>query len=141
MANPLYGQNKADTGIDQSSGTLQRIGIATTLTAADSGNIFMLDAASTLAVTLPSVAVGLQYHFIVADSTAVCTIGAGSAIILGNLEQQSDTNENNRVACAGVSNVIIGTTALQGDSISFVSDGVKWYVVGHSSIQTAVSTS
>ena len=116
-------------------------GVTITLGQGDSGRVFMLKASTANVVTLPSAKAGLHYKFIVTDSTTTSTIGAGSAIIYGNLEQQSDTAENNRVACAGVSNIIIGTTALQGDSISFLSDGTSWYVTGHSSIQTAVSTS
>ena len=55
MANPMYGQNKADAGIDGVSGSYEVIGTATkTLTASDSGNTYELALAAGVAVTLLS---------------------------------------------------------------------------------------
>ena len=117
---------------------------AITLTAGQSGSCFYLDSdGGAYTITLPSEAVGLNYKFFVKEDTptGAITIASGSANVYGNLEQQSDTNENNRVAAAGVTNVIIGTAALKGDYLEYNCDGASWYVSGMSSIQTAVSTS
>ena len=114
------------------------------LTKLDSGTVFFMSATSeTIQITFPLVQEGLNFRFIIDEDTPTntITIGAGSTIIYGNLEQQSDTNEDNRVICAGVTNVIIGTSALKGDYLDFVCDGTSWYVSGMSSIQTAISTS
>lgn len=124
---------------------VEKITAAETLKNGDSGKVFMLDSASgAYSITMPTtLKAGVNYRFIVQENTptGAITLAFGSAIVYGNLEQQADTNEDNRVAAAGVSNVIIGTTALQGDYLDFVCDGTYWYVSGMSSIQTAVSTS
>ena len=125
-------------------GVSETITAAKTLVKADSGKVFYLDSAGgAYSIPLPAVAASAHFSFIVQENnpTGAITIAAGSAIVYGNLEQQSDTNEDNRVACAGVSSVIIGTSALKGDWLDFSCDGTSWYVRGQSSIQTAVSTS
>ena len=57
MANPLYGQNKADDKIDRlKSGKnlgVRTLTAATTLTSADAGKIIVVNAAA-IAVTLPT---------------------------------------------------------------------------------------
>lgn len=125
---------------------VESITAAKTLTEKDNGKVFVLDSTGgAYEITLDSACLtaGWGCKFIVGENTptGAITIGAGSAIVYGNLEQQSDTNEDNRVACAGVSNVIIGTSALKGDYLNYISDGTYYYVSGMSSIQTAVSTS
>ena len=124
---------------------VEKITAAETVTNGDSGKVFLLDSAGgAYSITMPTtLKAGVNYKFIVQENTptGAITLAFGSAIVYGNLEQQADTNEDNRVACAGVSNVIIGTSALKGDYLEFVCDGTNWYVSGMSSIQTAISTS
>jgi|SaaInl4_200m_RNA_FD_contig_21_2125789_length_973_multi_22_in_0_out_0_2 hypothetical protein len=126
---------------------IEKISAAETISNGDSGKVFLLEALSAggaYSITMPTtLKAGVNYKFIVQENTpgAAITLAFGSAIVYGNLEQQSDTNEDNRVACAGVSNVIIGTSALKGDYLEFENDGTSWYVSGMSSIQTAISTS
>ena len=66
MANPMYGQNKADDKIDllQNGKMLgvKTVTAATTLTAADSGKLIMIGAAA-ISVTLPTAAEGLVFDF------------------------------------------------------------------------------
>ncbi|MBC8551612.1 MAG: hypothetical protein H8D23_18355 [Candidatus Brocadiales bacterium] len=115
-----------------------------TLTKLDSGSEFFVDAAGgAYTITLPSVENGLNFKFTVQENTPTgdITIAAGSAIIYGNLAIQADTNEDNRVASAGVSNVLIDTTALKGDYVEFMCDGTSWYVSGMGSVQGAFTTS
>uniref|UniRef100_A0A6M3KCM7 Uncharacterized protein n=1 Tax=viral metagenome TaxID=1070528 RepID=A0A6M3KCM7_9ZZZZ len=123
----------------------ETITAAKTLYRNDSGKVFMLTAAAAYSVTIDSSlkVAGSKLKFIVDEDTptGAVTIAFGSAIVYGNLEQQADTAEDNRVACAGVSNLIVGTTALKGDYLEVTSDGTYFYVSGMSSIQTAMSTS
>lgn len=128
------------------SNMLETITVAKTLYKGDSGKVFLVgSAAGAYSITIDGSlkVAGSKLKFIVDENTPtnVITIAFGSAIVYGNLEQQADTAEDNRVAAAGVSNVIIGTSALKGDYLEFISDGTYFYVSGMSSIQTAVSTS
>lgn len=125
---------------------LETITAAKTLYKKDSGKVFMIGSAGgAYSITIDSdlLIAGARLKFIVDEDTptGIITIAFGSAIVYGNLEQQADTAEDNRVACNGKSNVIVGTNALKGDYLEFVCDGTYWYVSGMSSIQTAVSTS
>jgi len=118
----------------------------TTLTADDSGKIFTLDSAGgAYDVNLPAVtdAAGCVFTFVVKEDTptADITLKSNGANIFGNLAIQSDTNEDNRVACAGVTNVLVDTTALQGDSVTFVGTGTMYVVSGFGQVQTAFTTS
>ena len=117
---------------------------AKTLTNGDCGKVFYLDSAGgAYTITLPTLRAGLRFRFVVDEDTptAAITIAASTTDVYGILEQQSDTNENNRVACAAVTNVIIGTSSLKGDVLEYECDGTNWYVHAHSSIQSALSTS
>ena len=125
---------------------VEKLTTTKTLYLEDSGKVFVLDSAGgayTIKLDSSTVQAGWGCRFIVHENTptGAITIAAKSAIVYGNLEQQSDTNEDNRVACAGVTNVIIGTSALKGDYLDYICDGTYYYVSGMSSIQTAVSTS
>lgn len=108
------------------------------LTKLDSGTNFFVDAAGgAYTITLPAVEDGLNFKFWVQENTPTgdVTIKASGAIIYGNLAIQADTNEDNRVGCAGQTNVLIDTTALKGDWLEFICDGTSWYVNAFSQIQ------
>ena len=117
-----------------------------TLTADDSGKIFTLDSAGgAYDVNLPAVAdaAGCVFTFVVKENTptADITLKSDAANIFGNLAIQSDNNEDNRVACAGVTNVLIDTTALQGDSVTFIGTGTMYVVSGFGQVQGAFTVS
>lgn len=118
---------------------------ATTISVQDSGTLFTLDSAGgAYVVTLPTVASGANciFTFVVAEDTptADITISSNAANIFGNLMIQSDTNEDNRVACAGVTSVLVDTTALKGDRVQFVGDGTSYFVTGMGGVQGAFTT-
>ena len=118
---------------------------ATTLTREDSGKIFTLDSAGgAYAITLPTVAdsAGLVFKFIVLENTptADITISSNAANIFGNLMIQSDTNEDNRVAAAGVTSVLVDTTALKGDMVELIGTGTNYFVQGFAQVQGAFTT-
>ena len=119
---------------------------ATTLTEDDSGKIFTLDSAGgAYDINLPTVAngAGCVFTFVVLENTptADITIKSNAANIFGNLLIQSDTNEDNRVAAAGVTNVLVDTTALKGDSVTIVGSGTMYVATAFGQVQGAFTTS
>ena len=117
---------------------------AYTVLASDSGKTFMLSATGgTVAITLPTtLAKGLHYKFITLEDTPsnAITIGAGSAII-DMVMKDPGGNASNSTAGTAVSNLIIGTSAEQGDYINMFTDGTTWYAECLSGINDAITTS
>ena len=113
----------------------------------DSGKVFIVaNAGSAYSITLPTtLEVGTQYKLIFEDSpNAAVTIAAGSAIMFGKIgEAEVDTSDDapGSAGSTGVSNVIFGTTADEGDHIDIVCDGTKWYFNGMAAVDGAVTTS
>jgi len=125
-----------------------KISAAKTLDAIDdSGKVFIVaNAGSAYSITLPTtLEVGTQYKLIFEDSpNAAVTIAAGSAIMFGKIgEAEVDTSDDapGSAGSTGVSNVIFGTTADEGDHIDIVCDGTKWYFNGMAAVDGAVTTS
>ena len=128
------------------------VGAARTLTADDSGKEFYLESTGgAFSITLPTgagVEDGVNYKFLVQENspTGAITIAAGSAIVFGRVtETEVDTGDDGPGSSAdgatGVSNVIIGTSALQGDFIELDAYDGKWYLNGQSGKDGAVTTS
>ena len=119
---------------------------ATTLSENDSGKIFTLDSAGgAYDINLPTVAdgAGCVFTFLVLENTPTgdITIKSNAANIFGNLAIQADTNEDNRVAAAGVTNVLVDTTALKGDSLTIIGTGTMYVAQGFGQVQGAFTTS
>ena len=117
---------------------------AHTVLASESGKTFMLSATGgTVAITLPTtLETGLNYKFVTLEDTPsnAITIGAGSAII-DMVMKDAGGNASNSTAGTAVSNLIIGTSAQQGDYINMFTDGTTWYAECMSGIDDAVTTS
>ena len=103
---------------------------ATTLTAEDSGKVFILKAAAGAQITLPAVATsaGLRFKFIVglAFATTDWTIKAATNVIEGSVLV-------NGAHVAGVDENTISFVASAesiGDFAELVCDGTNWYVNG-----------
>ena len=116
-----------------------------TLTDEESGTTFMLDTAASgaaAAITLPAVAAGLNYKFVCKEDTPsqVITIAAGSAII-DLIQKDAGGDAANSTAGTAVSNIVIGVTATQGDTVELFCDGTTWYGVVLSGINNAITTS
>tara|TARA_R100000697_G_scaffold105821_1_gene119894 strand:- start:32 stop:472 length:441 start_codon:yes stop_codon:yes gene_type:complete len=127
---------------------VEKLTAAKTLDAVkDSGKVLIVaNAGSAYEITLPTtLEVGTQYKLIFEDSpNAAVTIAAGSAIMFGKIaEAEVDTGDDapGSAGSTGVSNVIFGTTADEGDHIDIVCDGTKWYFNGMAAKDGAVTTS
>ena len=125
---------------------------AITLTEADSGKVFYVESSGgAYSVTFPTggdIEDGIYYKFWINENTptGAVTFAAGSAIVFGKInETEVDTADDGPGSSAdgatGVSNVIIGTSALKGDYFEFSSFGGHWYLTGQSGVDGAVTTS
>ena len=126
---------------------VETVNAAKTLTAEDSGKIFLMNDASggAYTITLPTAALaeeGMWFRFVQNEITPaqIITIAAGTAIIAGPFK---DAGGDVGAGTAGteVSNLVIGTTSEIGDNIELVFVG-GYYVImsGGSSISGAVTT-
>jgi len=130
MANPLYGQNKADTKLDKARagapGGYRDITVDTTLTADDAGIITWAN--NGINIILPAHEKGLTFHFIqTADyATAVCDVSSADGNDwLGAINAVTGVGD----AAAGTDDKVEwGSGTLAGDMISIVSNGEKWIV-------------
>ena len=126
MANPLYGQNKADDAIDLlRNGKL--LGVRecnddTTLVAADSGKLIMIGTAAKT-ITLPSAEEGMVIEFCLkVEATAGTTIAAASGdCFFGTVDVQSTTADHTAVTQVVTHAAAIGTVASY-DNLDFVHD-------------------
>jgi len=116
----------------------------------DSGKCFRLDSAGgAYTITLPTATTGLDgtnYKFWVEENTptGAITIAAGSAIIFGKInETEVDTSDDGpgSSGATGVSNVILGTSAVQGDFIEMSFSAGAYWMFGSSAADGAVTTS
>ena len=131
---------------------VELVGVARTLSEADSGKEFYLESSGgAFSITLPTgadIEDGVNYKFWVQENTptAAITLAAGSAIVFGKVnETEVDTGDDGPGSSAdgatGVSNVIIGTSALKGDYIELDAYGGHWFLNGQSGKDGAVTTS
>ena len=103
---------------------------ATTLTAEDSGKVFILKAAAGAQITLPAVATsaGFRFKFVVGQlfATTNWTVLAASNVIEGSVlvngAHVAGVNENTISFVASAESV--------GDFAELVCDGTNWYVNG-----------
>jgi len=125
---------------------IEPITVARTLTAADSGKVFMLSSAGgAYSVTLPTASSGvdgIHYKFIVEEETptGAITIAAGSAII-SLVMKDPGGNASNSTAGTQVSNIVIGTSAQKGDYINIMYAGGEYLAEAMSGIDDALTTS
>ena len=131
---------------------VELVGVARTLSAADSGKEFYLESSGgAFSITLPTgsgIEDGVNYKFWVQENTptGAVTLAAGSAIVFGKInETEVDTGDDGPGSSAdgatGVSNVIIGTSALKGDYLELDAYGGHWFLNGQSGKDGAVTTS
>ena len=125
MANPLYGQNKADDKLDLLKGGknlgVKTLTAATTLTAADAGKLIAVNAAA-IEVTLPTAEAGLVFDFVfMIDTTAGATIVASSGDCFFGTVTVNSTTKTKSSAQSIDHATAIGTVASY-DNLDFVHD-------------------
>ena len=121
MANPLYGQNKADNAIDNSKHEVLFIHDSKTLTAAQSGATVVVNAAAK-AVTLPAAEAGLRYKDVFAvDTTDGAKINAASGdCFFGTLIVNSATKTKS--SAQSISYATATGTVASYDVLDFIHD-------------------
>lgn len=145
--NELMKGNVKVTGDVDAGGTVKSAGVvaltvASTLTAAQSGKLFTLGTAGGFATTLPAMAPGLKFTFVVkvAPTTAYTIVTAGSANkIYGVVASAEDAAGSVAVAAASDTISFVANKALIGDRVEVISDGVNWYASGFCNVQDAVT--
>jgi len=113
-----------------------------TLTAADSGRIFLVDPTTTTAITLPTITSGLKgWHCsVIYDESEAGTSGGADALL--NVDLGSGTNLANVGMIFGADGdagdlclanddfVTFSLASSPGDRLDIFTDGVRWYVYG-----------
>jgi len=112
---------------------------ATTLTAEDSGKVFVLNAAAGAQITLPAVAdaAGQNYRFIVGAlfATTAWTVRAASNRIQGGVIVNSTL-----VPAADENTITFSASAdTVGDFVELNCDGTNWYVFGMGTASGAIT--
>jgi len=135
MANPLYGQNKADNELDALAGKYEKVQATTkTLLGSDAGGVFELLHASGVAITLPAASAchaGSKYTFICGDATADSTLTRASSAdtIAGAGGATADGGALGVTVAAGVVTFDQSGGLAVGDQVELICDGVsKWFV-------------
>ena len=117
MANPLYGQNKADDKLDllQSGKNLgvKTLTSATTLTSADAGKLICVNAAA-IAVTLPTAEVGMVFDFVFFIDTTAGDCFFGTLTVNSATKTKSSAQSIDHATAIG--------TVTSYDNLDFVHD-------------------
>ena len=107
------------------------------ITAAETGSVFFLNSATEFVSTLPAVAAGLKFTFIVqaAPSGASYTVVAASGTPIHGMVLSKDLNgatDSGATAGTGVLTLtFVDGKSQKGDRADFVCNGTDWFVVAH----------
>lgn len=105
------------------------LGTAVTVGNSHSGDINILNATGGSVVTLPAPASGLNFKFIVANSSSNMFVAPSTSIYGGVSTSAYHTSGN--LAAAGNTSITTTSGSAIGDSYSFVSDGSRYYLSGN----------
>jgi len=140
---PSLGDVKVDTLLYKPK--TETVAATNVITAAESGSVFFLSAATEFVSTLPAPAAGLAYSFIVtaAPSGANYTITTTSSanIIKGQvytLDVDSATNPDFEVT-GGDTISFVASKAVAGDRVDVICDGTNWFFYGFCSVFDAIT--
>jgi hypothetical protein len=115
------------------------------LTAAQSvGQINVTNTGGPYVITLPAVANGLRFTFLVSGSlVASVTIHSSSTNLYGSLLSSTGIAVTGGAIISPVTNLILGAAVAPGigDRYDLTSDGTNWYVRGSTSVPGSVTTS
>lgn len=125
--------------ITQNVGTVITPTAATELTAAQSGSVVFLNAATGFAITLPAPAAGLSFKFVVAAAFATTNFtivtNGSSNIIQGG----ADVNSTWVPAADEDTISFVATAETKGDWIEVVSNGTDWFASGQATAAGAIT--
>lgn len=128
-----------------STNTAEVVTTTNTITAAESGKTFFLNAAGGFTSTLPAPALGLKYKFVVstAPTTAyVITTNGGDDIMIGGInELEVDTGDDGPYDNNADTLNFVASVAVVGDWVEFESDGTSWFFTGQTNADGGVTTS
>jgi hypothetical protein len=135
--------------IDRAADISAKIETVTTtnaIAATEYNKTFFLNAAGGFTSTLPAVAssAGHRYRFIAktAPTTAyiLTTFGAEGAIIIGNVSCSEINTATDDPFTNGATSVnMVANQFKVGDWLEVISDGVKWYLSGHTQVTAGVT--
>lgn len=116
------------------------------ITAAESGSVFFLNSATEFVSTLPALAAGLHFTFIVtaAPSGASYTVVAASGTPIKGQVLTVDVNSatDPSFSTSGVLTVtFVDGKSVAGDRAEFWCDGTNWFVVANCSVFDAITLS
>lgn len=142
------GTGTTEVILQEASGASAALVVITTkaVTAIESGKTFYLDLAAGFVVTLPAVALGLRYKFILrtavtGSTTIVCP--AAAALFKGHVL----TTDVNSATDADFDTTAVATLtfvlnkAVAGDNITVDCDGVNWFYSAECSVFDAITGS
>lgn len=116
---------------------------AKTLVAADSGKTFFLNLVGGFAVTLPAVAAGLNFEFVVgiAPTTAytIVTPGAPAQILAGQAYSSTGGDADSETDVTATTITLVANVALIGDKVWITSDGTSWFARGFSDADAGIT--
>lgn len=132
------------TGNLRVDGDTVAVSAARTLTAEDSGRTFFLDLAGGFTVTMPAPVLGFKCRFIVktAPTTAyvIATAGGANIMVVSVNELETDTTEDGPSDDDADILNFVANVALPGDFVDVSCDGTKFYMLGQSRADGAVTT-
>jgi len=127
--------------LSQLGGTARELTAASTLTEADNGMTFFLNASTEFATTLPAPFLGARFTFIVkaAPSGANYTVVTGSSanIIKGMQLISADAAADTGTADDTIS--FVSGQAVAGDMVDLWSDGTSWFAVAASRVAAGIT--
>lgn len=115
--------------------TPETVTAANVITAAESGKTFFLSSATEFASTLPAVAAGLRFTFIVAAapsgaSYTIVTDGSANVIVGHVLSSQDAGGSADSETSGGDTISFVDSKAVVGDRVDVISDGTSWFARG-----------
>ena len=123
------GGNLTVAGLRQNVGAAEVVAADTTLTAADNGKTIYLDDTTGEAITLPAVAAGLHFKFVVA-STFITDNWTVASAETGNIDGSIVVAGEAVIAAVEDQINFVASAETLGDYVNLHSDGVQWFVDG-----------
>lgn len=122
--------------LPRSGAKVETLAADKTLTAAESGKTYFLGVATGCDVTLPAVAAGLEFEFIVSVSPTsngytINSEGGDDVIVVETSESETDTDDDGPYDVNADILTLVANVAVIGDRIRMICDGTKWYARGH----------